>query len=173
MSNLHTQQQSIQKIMWGSLLFSNCVFFYLVYTDMIGTKNLQESNEIIAKVPYFMAVILGTASFMIFRSTKNQEKLKKQLEKIKIGGPSNIQMTSAQIEEFNNMSDADKKKYILRNNIFIKYIISWALAESVNIFGLIGPFLGMPRNHYYTFFAVAIGLMLTSFPSKNESIDRF
>lgn len=48
------------------------------------------------------------------------------------------------------------------------YILTWALGESVSIFGLILPILGVEIQYSYLFFAAGIGAHLLRFPKTGQ-----
>ena len=75
-----------------------------------------------------------------------------------------MQMTPPQFEEFNALSDHDKKIVQLRGQIFAKSILSLAVAESINVIGIAGVTMGMSDQNYYYFCMVAVGLTLSMFP---------
>lgn len=130
------------KILWGALFLSNFTICYIYFFDFAGFKELEDSTDmgLLAYAPHLIACVGGLISFLISRSVKKSRELK------------------------SNNSDLDKAKQLT------KMILAWAFAESVNIFGMIGPLLGMPRDHYYLFFAAAIALMLTSYPKDNKAL---
>jgi hypothetical protein len=172
MNELQKQQQLIPKILWGALFFSNFVYFYIVWADLIQTANSVASNDMLSKVPYLMAIITGSISFLIHKRVTNPERIREKFKTLSTELPKTTQMTPQMYEEYNAMSDIEKKKYLLRSSNFVLIILSMALAQSVNILGLIGPFLGTPREHYYYFFTAAVCLMLFYFPKNSEEINR-
>lgn len=161
------QQKLIPKILWGALLFSNIIFGYLVYSGMLASSSSHLSQEILYAI-VGVALIVGSVSIYIFNSSKNLDKLKKTYRSLTGELNKNAQMTPDQFEEFNKLSEHDRKIFNLRGTLFVKGILSLALAESINVLGISAVVMGMSKQNYFYFFAVAVGLTLMMFPRHEE-----
>ena len=172
MGNLYKKQLYFQKILWSALLFSNIAICLIIYLDFFKLQKIPQSGSVVTMIPYSITLILLVTSFIIFRSTRNEKKLEQKFQEMSSEISPKSKLTPSEFEEFNSMSDSEKKKYLLQGQLLSKYTLTWSLAEGINIMGMAGIALGMPKDHYYTFFAVAIGLMFIYFPSENESLKK-
>lgn len=161
MKKIFANQLMVIKILWGALLFSNLVFGFLVYSKMILAPDDIIAEGFVQYLPYALASGSLIISLFFFLNAMNFDGHKARFNSLNVE-KSNVQpQYSSQFEE---LDEEEKKRFTILAQIMVKLIVSWAFAESVNIFGIVGIFLGLPTEQYWYFFTTALGLMIFTFP---------
>lgn len=163
------QQAMTLPILWGAFFTSHFVFAYLVWSGMLSGGSYDPNGP--TEWHLFSAIASGMAiiSFVLFRYVNSVERAKKLYQR----APTNFSvqfMLVDSMNKFQDLPDEDKKRYFLFADIQTKTILAYALAESVNIFGICNLFLNMKTEYYYYFFAAGILLMGTMFPKAKEIV---
>ena len=161
----------VTKVLWSALLFSNFVFGYLVYSKLLG-----EGAEAATTVSYgllSLGVLVAGGVYTFYKKTTSEEGLKKSLRNINLDNIQNLQMSKKQLDDFNNLDELGKKKFILRQQLLVKSILCWAVFESINTFGLAALVsLSTTTTLYYYHMTLAVLMMLMTYPSADSSLDR-
>ncbi|MCR9205263.1 MAG: hypothetical protein NXH75_11830 [Halobacteriovoraceae bacterium] len=161
MKKIFANQLMVIKILWGALLFSNLVFGFLVYSKMILAPESVTAEGFVQYLPYVLASGSLMISLLFFLNAMNFDGHKAKFNSLNVE-QNNIQpQHSSQFEE---LDEDEKKRFMVLTQIMVKLIVSWALAESINIFGIVGIFLGLPTDQYWYFFTTGVGLMIFTFP---------
>lgn len=160
-----TQQAQITKVMWGALLFSNCIFTYLVWS---GTIADQKNVSDIWHYSAFLAVVVALGIFFYYTKSHSDQVLNDEYQKIMYGPLPKMNVPAAQMRQFELLNEQDQKRFYFNTKVLSKSILLWSLCESISVLGIVSIFLGMPETYYYYFFAIAVALMLHMRPTHLE-----
>lgn len=167
MSKLNQQQDNLKKILWFALFASNFMMAIIAWFNFMDMKGSIVLYEGLRQLPYVLACMLALISYGTFYFATNENRLREQFKKLSTELALNSQMTPQMYDEFKAMSDKEKKKYILNTKILTFMVLSWSLAEAVNIIGMMSIYMfGMDANHYYVLLGISVFLMLITYPKE-------
>lgn len=165
MNDFVKQQKMVHKMIWSVLLFSNLFLGYIVYSGMLKTGQQLELDQNIFYGLVALATGSGLAALWLRNSVSSVEALKKMYRTSDGSLGKNVQMTPEKFEQYNLLSDHEKKIISVRGQLLVKSILALAITESINVFGIVGVTMGLEYEIYYYFFGAAIGLTLMMFPN--------
>lgn len=140
MTNNQVEQQNpkfILTIIWGALLFSMFLYLYIVET-MVPSDNVAAPElDLMFQILAGIGIICAFVSQFFFQKA--------------------IKTINAALESRLSRESGIQKAFPM-------LIISWAIGESIAVFGLVLGFNGMNMDRVYSFFAAAILLHLFRHP---------
>jgi hypothetical protein len=154
--------KNVTKVLWFALLFSNSVFAYLVWSGLMGegAKEMSQMGYVFLGI----GLVMSVGAFLFYKSSTGEDKIRESLQKVDLNSV-NLQNNNL-YKDYDQLDESTKRKMIIANQMMVKSILTWALIETVNIFGVMGIISFFTTvDFYYYHFATAIVLMFLTFPS--------
>lgn len=162
--DLLKEQRRIPYIMCGALCSMGFLFLYMVITQPIAPHNVGRMDWHYSCI---LAVFLAVFNLYKFRSL-NLDKLSKTIidemdlnAKLKIPNHQNA---------FDRMDDKSKEQYLFVGALGHTFLRRMVFNEFILFLGFFSVKIGMPKNFYYIFLVVGIGLLIYMAPSYDKSV---
>ncbi|MGH7884100.1 MAG: hypothetical protein ACRENO_00235 [Thermodesulfobacteriota bacterium] len=135
------------------------------------------SDASIKYIFYAAAAVLAVASFALFNYKFSEKSLKKQLLRdINIDELSSDNATNKVDKEkkrvLETLSKEERKLYALSSSFQIPYIISWALNESIVLFGFISSYMFKDALNIVPFAIIAAALHFQMYPRLLQIVEK-